>query len=233
MSRPLHEASSQDLPPNSITAQRMAEIYTRSAAFYDSIAAERQAQGKELALQTLGRQSHETVLEVALGTGWALRRLIRDSGGRGVTGCDISDGMLEVAHSQLAEHGLAANLVRADANQLPFADSTFDCLLNTYTLEVLDATSTLKVLHEFRRVLKPGGRLVVANLTFGECLVDGLLSDAWSARFAQDPEAVSGAHPVLLEKSLQQCGFVAVTRSYSGYGLGWPTEILTGRRAKR
>jgi demethylmenaquinone methyltransferase/2-methoxy-6-polyprenyl-1,4-benzoquinol methylase len=53
--------------------------------------------------------------------------------------------------------------VAGDAQQLPFADNTFDCLVNGFLLRNL--TDLDGALREFRRVLKPGGRLACLDLT--------------------------------------------------------------------
>lgn len=98
------------------------------------------------------------VLDVAVGTGLVAREALRVVGDVGsVVGVDPSAGMM--AHSSL--RGLA--LARGRAEALPFAGQSFDFLCLGYALRHLADLET--VFREFRRVLKPGGRLLVLEIT--------------------------------------------------------------------
>lgn len=109
-----------------------------------------------------GRQ--DRVLDVATGTGMVAAALVRRYGCR-VVGLDQSPEMLAGAQARLdAEPDLASRieLVRGEAESLPFADGEFDHLTFTYLLRyVEDPGATLR---ELTRVVKPGGR--VASLEF-------------------------------------------------------------------
>lgn len=108
--------------------------------------------------------SQDRVLDVATGTGMVAAALVRRYGCR-VVGLDQSPEMLGQAAAKLrASPELAARveLVRGQAESLPFADSEFDHLTFTYLLRyVADPAATLG---ELARVVKPGGR--VASLEF-------------------------------------------------------------------
>ncbi len=98
------------------------------------------------------------MLDVAVGTGLVAREALRIVGDRGsVVGVDPSAGMM----AQSAARGLALAGGRAEA--LPFADESFDFLCLGYALRHLTDLQT--VFGEFRRVLKPGGRLMVLEIT--------------------------------------------------------------------
>lgn len=212
------------------SVERLARLYTHTAAFYDQIAAEGQAAGKLQALEMLAYQPGERVLEVALGTGWALQRLLLSNPGCKAVATDIAAGMIDVARQNLGQAGCRAPLLLADARALPFATASFDCLLNTYTLEVLSLRDIALALAEFRRVISPGGRMVLAYLTTGENLDDLEFSEEWLRRYRLDPEAVSGARPLHALPLLQEAGFVAIQRSYIGGAQGWPSEVLLATR---
>ena len=106
----------------------------------------------------------DRVLDVATGTGMVAAALVRRYGCR-VVGLDQSPEMLAGAQARLdAEPDLASHieLVRGEAESLPFADGEFDHLTFTYLLRyVEDPGATLR---ELTRVVKPGGR--VASLEF-------------------------------------------------------------------
>jgi demethylmenaquinone methyltransferase / 2-methoxy-6-polyprenyl-1,4-benzoquinol methylase len=105
----------------------------------------------------------QTVLDVASGTaGVALQIAART--GASVVGVDLTEQMLRQGQRNVAEAGRGdrIRLTAGRAEQLPFADATFDALTFTYLLRyVVDPQATLS---ELARVVKPGGR--VASLEF-------------------------------------------------------------------
>lgn len=98
------------------------------------------------------------MLDVAVGTGLVARGAADVIGARGsVVGVDPSAGML----AQSEVHGLS--LVRGRAEALPFAARSFDFLCMGYALRHL--ADLQAVFAEFRRVLRPGGRVLVLEIT--------------------------------------------------------------------
>jgi ubiquinone/menaquinone biosynthesis C-methylase UbiE len=218
-------------PDNGLTIARLATIYDRTAAFYDSVVAAQQAPAKLAAIEALARHAGERLLEVGLGTAWAFRRVVDATGVEGAIGVDVAAGMLVVARERLAaESGLVhAPFALADVTALPFASGVFDCLLLSYTLEVLPNADMLPALSECRRVLRRDGRIVVLNLTPGENGGAALTAE-WQRRFASDPEAYGGARPLRAQGLLARAGFERVRRRY--VGPDWPSEVITGVRGK-
>lgn len=110
------------------------------------------------ALLRAGLASGMRMLDVAVGTGLVAREAVGVVGDRGcVIGVDPSAGML----AQSEAHGLT--LARGRAEALPFAAQSFDFLCMGYALRHLPDLGA--VFGEFRRVLKPGGRLLVLEIT--------------------------------------------------------------------
>jgi len=105
----------------------------------------------------------ERVLDI--GTGTAVIALL--AAGRvapkgAVTGIDLSEGMLKAASEKASRTGLAplAQFRHMDAEALEFADASFDAVLSLFAL--LHFPNPLTALKEMLRVLRPGGRLVLA-----------------------------------------------------------------------
>jgi demethylmenaquinone methyltransferase / 2-methoxy-6-polyprenyl-1,4-benzoquinol methylase len=103
-------------------------------------------------------------LDIATGTGELAFELIRQ-GARSVVGVDFCVEMVAAARRKLLARQAAGRLELAagDAMALPFADDSFECIVNGFMLRnVADLPATFS---ELRRVLKPGGRLVSLDLT--------------------------------------------------------------------
>jgi len=212
---------------NPLDVARLGEIYSRTAAFYDEIVATRQASAKLRAIEVLARRPGEVFVEVGAGTAWAFARIVVSSGSEHAYALDVATGMLDVARSVLEEQKVALpSLLLGDGRKLPFSDASIDCLLNTYTFEVLAENDISRVLAETIRVLRPGGRAVIVNLTDatnGGIEDEAMIAD-WKARYEADPEFFGGARPLQLESMLRARGFGRVTRSY--VGPDWPSEVL-------
>jgi len=103
-------------------------------------------------------QPGERVLDVACGPGVVARLAARRAGAGQVTGLDINPGMVEVARSLPSE--LAISWQEGSALQMPFPDQAFDVVLCQQGVQFFpDRPAGLR---EMRRVLVPGGRMVVA-----------------------------------------------------------------------
>ncbi len=99
------------------------------------------------------------VLDVACGTGNTAIPLAR--GGCIVTGVDIASNLLLQARERAAAEGVTASFDEGDAEQLPYADSSFDAAITMFG--AMFAPRPELVASEFARVLRPGGRLAMAN----------------------------------------------------------------------
>ena len=111
------------------------------------------------ALRRAGLAPGDRILDVAIGTG-LVARAARDilGGGDGVTGVDLSMGMLVEARKNPP-----ITLVQGVAERLPVADACMDFVTMGYALRhVTDFESTFR---EYLRVLKPGGKLLILELT--------------------------------------------------------------------
>ena len=106
------------------------------------------------------------LLDVACGFGRHAVPLAR--AGFRVVGVDRSEALLEEARRR-ADGERGPELVRADYRELPFKDESFDAAVNLFTsLGYLGDEEDVRVLAEIRRVLKPGGRLVLLEHVRGE-----------------------------------------------------------------
>lgn len=212
-----------------VTPETLQGFYGNVARVYDGATAKFEASAKAIALDAISRQPGETYLEVAVGTGMSIVEQVRRTGPKGIIGMDLTAGMLTLARERLDAEGAASvPLVRGDARQLPFPSASFDWVFNSYMLDLIPTAEIAAIVSEFRRVLKPGGRIVLANLTEGEG-EDAAFMEDWKTRFLADPVQVGGCRPVLAASFLAAAGFEDVERTYCGGSGSWPTEVVTAR----
>lgn len=121
---------------------------------------------KRLAIELAGIRPGQQVLDLAGGTGDLAIKFSRQVGDKGkVVLADINEAMLAVGRDRLVDSGCAHNteVVQVNAECLPFADNTFDCITIAFGLRnVTDQTAALQ---SMLRVLKPGGRLLILEFS--------------------------------------------------------------------
>jgi ubiquinone/menaquinone biosynthesis C-methylase UbiE len=131
--------------------QKEAPTYDRRMGFFERVLFE---DGREW---VCSRASGE-VLEVAVGTG---RNFPFYPAGVRLTGIDLSPAMLEIARKRADELSLNADLRESDAQELPFADASFDTVV--CTLSLCNIPDDRRAIAEMKRVLRPGGRLLLLD----------------------------------------------------------------------
>ena len=121
---------------------------------------------KRFALSQTGLRPGMRALDVATGTGDLGAGLARQVGREGlVVLSDINREMLVRGRDRLLDEGVFANVrfVIADAERLPFSDARFDCVTIGFGLR--NVTDKAAALAAMRRVLRPGGRLLVLEFS--------------------------------------------------------------------
>lgn len=105
------------------------------------------------------------ILDIATGTGDLAIALAKAAPQAHVTGVDLSEGMVNIGIRKVADAGLSdrVSLRTADALALPFADNSFDTV--TVAFGVRNFEHLAEGYAEMLRVLRPGGRLCVLELT--------------------------------------------------------------------
>jgi ubiquinone/menaquinone biosynthesis C-methylase UbiE len=117
------------------------------------------------------------------------------------------------------------DVIAASALDLPLPDDGFDLVVNSYMLDLLPRDEIPRALSEFRRVLRPGGRLVLSNMTRGERAVHRI----WDWAYAHGVVLTANCRGVLAAPVLRQLGFVDVRREYLAQ-MSFPTEIVIARK---
>ena len=150
--------------------ERAYELY---APVYDFIFDWIFAPGRNAAIQHLGLKPNEMVLEVGIGTG--LNLPLYPPSCR-LTGIDLSGDMLDKAVERAQKLAMPnVTLKVMDATSMDFAENEFDKAVATYTISAVP--DPVAVLREMRRVVKPGGALVILNHFRSERRLSGFVED--------------------------------------------------------
>jgi phosphatidylethanolamine/phosphatidyl-N-methylethanolamine N-methyltransferase len=183
--------------------ERAYELY---APVYDFIFDWIFAPGRTAAVKQCGIVPSDTVLEVGIGTG--LNLPLYPATCR-LTGIDLSGEMLDKAVERVQNLAMPnVTLKVMDATSMDFGDNEFDKALATYTISAVP--DPVAVLREMRRVVKPGGTLVILNHFRSERRVTGWLEDlvapvctrlGWKSNLALKPLLVEvGLTPELVHQ---------------------------------
>ncbi len=120
---------------------------------------------RKKAIKTLKPLHPQVLLDVATGTGDFAMESIRILQPKKIIGVDISQGMLDVAEQKAQKKGLGGQfeVKLGDSENLPFADQSFDAV--TVAFGVRNFENLELGLSEIRRVLKPGGKAIILELS--------------------------------------------------------------------
>jgi ubiquinone/menaquinone biosynthesis C-methylase UbiE len=185
--------------PQATTSQ-----FAAVAWFYDLWALLTEAKAVRRALRLAQVQDNLSVLEVAVGTGRLFSQIVaRNPNGRN-QGIDLSPAMLARARRRLPRMPSAAcKLQLGSAYELPYEDDSFDLWFNTYMLDLLPEQDFPKLLSEFRRVLKPSGKIVLVSFGFGTHWFNRFWY--WLAR--PFPALLTNCRPVKMGQTVPLVGF--------------------------
>ena len=153
-------APARRAPSGDALTERAHRIW--SAGSYDRIAAGFLHEG-EAFVERLGLQAGERVLDLACGSGNLTIPAAR--AGAAVTGLDIVPSLLAAAAAWAEREALAVTLDEGTVEELPYADAQFDTVVSMFG--TMFAARPDRVMAEFARVTRPGGRVALANWTRG------------------------------------------------------------------
>src|ERR1700730_5692579 len=154
--------------PEEAKAQKVAEVFHSVAAKYDVMndlmSAGLHRAWKAFTIAQAGIRPGFKVLDIGGGTGDLAKAFARKAGTAGeVWLTDINESMLRTGRDRLLNNGLCTPTLLCDAEKLPFPDNYFDRVSVAFGLR--NMTHKDAALAEMRRVLKPGGKLLVLEFS--------------------------------------------------------------------
>ncbi|MFC6764492.1 methyltransferase domain-containing protein [Natrinema soli] len=175
------------------------------------------AEMRSEALSLLEFDDDMTVLDVGCGTGFATEGLLEHVDE--VYALDQSEHQLAQAYEKLGKRAPPVHFHRGDAERLPFATDTFDVVWSSGSIEYWP--NPILALREFRRVLKPGGQVLVVGPTYPDNVVSQLLADSIML-FYDEYEA---------DRMFKTAGFEDVKHAFMGPSYNPDVAITTIGRA--
>ena len=146
--------------------------YNRASTFYDIMEAPMEAMALKSWRVDAMKELKGKVLEIGVGTG---KNIEYYTEGLDITAIDFSEKMLEKAKKKAILHNKKINLLLMDAQQMEFANDTFDTVFTTCVF--CSVPDPVKGLLEIMRVCKPGGKIVMIEHVRSEKKVLGIIMD--------------------------------------------------------
>ncbi|MFP8951703.1 methyltransferase domain-containing protein [Natrialbaceae archaeon A-arb3/5] len=169
------------------------------------------------ALELLDLEPEMCVLDVGCGTGFATEGLLEHVDE--VYALDQSEHQLEQAYAKFGKRAPPVQFHRGDAERLPFATDTFDVVWSSGSIEYWP--NPILALREFRRVLKPGGQVLVVGPNYPDNVLAQKLADSIML-FYDEYEA---------DEMFKRAGFEEVKHAFMGPSYEPDVAITTIGRA--
>jgi len=167
---------------------------------------------RQLPLQDLSIPKESKILDLCCGSGQSTKFLV--AGADDVTGLDISP----VSLARAAHHVPQAKYVEGLAECMPFADQQFDLVHTSVALHEMSAEQLQAILQEIDRVLKPGGKFILAD--FHQPTNPLFLPGLWLFLWLFETETAWQLIQINLAKLLEEIGFIIITNKlYAGGSL--------------
>ncbi len=205
-----------------VSQDEIGAVYDKLSGIYDLWGRLTESYARSRAIDLAAIKDGQNILEVAVGTGLAFYEIVKRNPHGHNVGIDLSKGMLDKARKRLTKLRGAHYVLRiGTAFDLPVETESIDLLMNNYMFDLIPYADMDKVLEEFKRVLKKGGRLILVNMTEGERFGSNL----YDFIYRLSPRAMGGCRGVRLTEKLKHHGFTVEVREYHQQ-MFFPSEII-------
>ena len=205
-----------------VSQDHIGAVYDRIAPIYDAWGKLTESHARNRAIELAEIRDGQNILEVAVGTGLAFYEIVKRNPNGSNSGIDLSQGMLARARKRVNRIPKANYSLRVGtAFDLDAEEESVDTLVNNYMFDLIPFEDMDKILKEFKRVLKKGGKLVLVNMTEGERFGSRFYDFVYNV----SPRTMGGCRGVKLMERLQQHGFKVEIREYYQQML-FPSEVI-------
>ncbi len=164
------------------------------------------------------------VLDVGVGTGQLFREVIKINGDGFNIGLDLSKKMISKAKSNLRSNFNNFSLNIGNAFQLPYKTESFDFLFSSYLLDLLPEDEFIKVLKEFKRVMKPEAEGIIITMSIGTKWYNKI----WYLLSKYFPSLLTNCRPVELYDYIISAGLLIERRKNTSQNT-FASEIIKFR----
>lgn len=214
-----------------LNPKKIQSIYDFLSYFYEYLT-RYESISKDRGLDVADIQRGDVVFEAGFGTGQIVIASAVEVGKYGhVFGIDVSSKMLKKTRKRVKKHKLTkrVDLQLGDVRHLPYTSGIFDVVFTSYLLDLIDTSAISNVLQEFKRVLKPGGRLIVVNMSKDQ---KSTTMNLYEWFYKRVPSLFGGCRPVIIEPFLEALRFQHVKKERILAGHVIPSEIVWGDKPK-
>lgn len=214
-----------------LNPKKIQSIYDFLSYFYEYLT-RYESISKDRGLDVADIQRGDVVFEAGFGTGQIVIASAVEVGKYGhVFGIDVSSKMLKKTRKRVKKHKLTkrVDLQLGDVRHLPYTSGIFDVVFTSYLLDLIDTSAISHVLQEFKRVLKPGGRLIVVNMSKDQ---KSTTMNLYEWFYKRVPSLFGGCRPVIIEPFLEALRFQHVKKERILAGHVIPSEIVWGDKPK-
>ena len=205
-----------------VSQEKIVQLYDRMAWFYDTWATLTETKAQDRAIELASIKDKIVILDVAVGTGKLFNRIVQKNPNGQNIGIDISRGMLARAKSRLLKQpNRNYSLDIGSAFHITMNNHSVDILFNNYMFDLIPFNQMDTIMNEFTRVLKPNGKLVLANMTKAEKFGAGL----YERIYRISPALLGGCRGLQLSNLLVNHGFKVENREYIQQML-FPSEVI-------
>lgn len=145
---------------------RVKRSFANAASTYDKVAALQRQAGEMLLAHIKPLPPNVTVIDLGCGTGFLASEMQRTIRPNRIIAVDIALPMLRLARNKLA--GNPVDFICADAEKLPFEGQSVDLVVSNLALQWCQCP--IEVLCDIKRILKPGGQLLLTTLGRKRCM---------------------------------------------------------------
>ncbi len=207
-----------------LSKDEIRKVYRKIASKYDVWSNLAESEARRRCLEFARIKNGDSVLEVAVGTGVLFQEILKANPSGRNEGIDLTVEMLVRSKERAERSGVSSyRLQVGDAYNLEHPNEDFDVVLNNYMFDLIPEKDFFKILTEFKRVLRKGGRVVLVNMTKGEHWFNGV----WEWLYKINPSLLGGCRGVELTPYLENAGFEQIKRVYVSQFM-FPSEVLTG-----
>ncbi len=199
------------------------QLYSRVVWIYDIWSRLTEEKALRTILKWASIQDGHSILDAGVGTGRLFSRITsQNKTGRNV-GLDLSEAMLKKTRNKCGKHK-NVQLLQADITNLSGNLGTFDRIISSYVLDLLPENQYASILSQFRSMLQPKGKLIIAYMEAG----DKPSHKFWGWVAETFPRLMTHCRPIHLETFLQETGFM-IEQKISFTQFTFPSCVIEAR----